>query len=495
MDVAANIVGAIDICLTRGKQLHQLCKTFKNAEKELAERALRIEACWLRVRCQLDYMTGQFVNLMNDRLKENFSEIITKLMEKLDHCSSKIEPYNSMIDDSASIRPLARSATQQWPTKAKFARSKDSLDQAIEDLETWQRIFDPSWFLIITSATPAAFDSISARFGEKSLIRTFPSVSGMRVPLPSTTTRTLKSDHTTFLDSGVLQFGETLDSHLPFSRVRIGYRKDKRYLLDSAECPQSRDSKSYAKDARSLASKLSKADPFFFNILACKGVIKEEPKFTFVFKFPNHLSDPSSLRSLLLAGTVPVSLSERFQVAKDLVKSVLYVHYYEFVHKNIRPEEIWLFRHGTRADARVSTFLLGFGDFRHEDAHTGNCGDSNWARNLYRHPQRQGTSPSMKYTMQHDIYSVGVCLLEIGLWQSFVEYKKMTDVASASSLFTSLLDSEKFYDTSESQSILVKLAQTCLTCLDPGNVDFGDSRQFEDKDGLLIHGRLSDIQV
>ena len=26
--------------------------------------------------------------------------------------------------------------------------------------------------------------------------------------------------------------------------------------------------------------------------------------------------------------------------------------------------------------------------------------------------------------MQHDIYSLGVCLLEIGLWESFVEYSQ-----------------------------------------------------------------------
>jgi hypothetical protein len=24
--------------------------------------------------------------------------------------------------------------------------------------------------------------------------------------------------------------------------------------------------------------------------------------------------------------------------------------------------------------------------------------------------------------MQHDIYSLGVCLLEVGLWKSFIEY-------------------------------------------------------------------------
>src|SRR5271168_4116142 len=39
-----------------------------------------------------------------------------------------------------------------------------------------------------------------------------------------------------------------------------------------------------------------------------------------------------------------------------------------------------------------------------------------------RHPTRQGTHPEVDYQMQHDIYSLGVVLLEIGLWTSFVLY-------------------------------------------------------------------------
>jgi hypothetical protein len=45
-----------------------------------------------------------------------------------------------------------------------------------------------------------------------------------------------------------------------------------------------------------------------------------------------------------------------------------------------------------------------------------------WDRNVYRHPLRQGHDLTEKYRMQHDIYSLNVCLLEIGLWESFVEY-------------------------------------------------------------------------
>lgn len=49
-------------------------------------------------------------------------------------------------------------------------------------------------------------------------------------------------------------------------------------------------------------------------------------------------------------------------------------------------------------------------------------GDDKWQDNLYRHPERQGKNPEESYTMHHDVYSLGVCLLEIGLWTSFVKY-------------------------------------------------------------------------
>jgi len=53
---------------------------------------------------------------------------------------------------------------------------------------------------------------------------------------------------------------------------------------------------------------------------------------------------------------------------------------------------------------------------------------------LYRHPERQGPPDSMaeaKYNIGHDIYRLGVCLLEIGLWQSFVEYAEQTPKLSS----------------------------------------------------------------
>jgi hypothetical protein len=62
-----------------------------------------------------------------------------------------------------------------------------------------------------------------------------------------------------------------------------------------------------------------------------------------------------------------------------------------------------------------------------------------------RHPSRQGTQPEEDYQMQHDIYSLGVVLLELGLWRSFISSLPETDDPSTALQppFLQALESEK----------------------------------------------------
>ncbi|KAK6222689.1 hypothetical protein LQW54_000870 [Pestalotiopsis sp. IQ-011] len=62
-------------------------------------------------------------------------------------------------------------------------------------------------------------------------------------------------------------------------------------------------------------------------------------------------------------------------------------------------------------------FLLGFDFARpHSDPSIGRAED-NSELNIYRHPSRQGNMPR-SHRKIHDLYSLGVVLLEIGLWQT-----------------------------------------------------------------------------
>jgi hypothetical protein len=155
-----------------------------------------------------------------------------------------------------------------------------------------------------------------------------------------------------------------------------------------------------------------------------------------------------------------------------------------------------------------ASFLVGFEKFRLVDGRTTRSGDCIWEKDLYRHPRRQGLKPEEDYNMQHDIYSLGVCLLEIGLWESFVTHHDEGSDPLPSTLLTVLNDPEKdeIKRALRVKDALVDLAKqrlpsrigdkyteivvTCLTCLDESNTEFGDSSEFEDADGVLIGVRF-----
>jgi hypothetical protein len=201
------------------------------------------------------------------------------------------------------------------------------------------------------------------------------------------------------------------------------------------------------------------------------------------------------------------SITQRLQLARDLAKSVGYVHIFGFVHKNVRPESILLFKRAV--EPGFFTFLVGFENFRRDEGWTQRRGDDAVDRNLYRHPSRQGFNPRDDYEMRHDVYSLGVCLLEIGLWSSFVQYEPGASPRRLSNLITASSDkrdtSVRIHLPDQVKDSFVALArhrlpgsmgdeyaeivETCLTCLDPGNMDFGNETELEDDDGIRVGAR------
>lgn len=106
--------------------------------------------------------------------------------------------------------------------------------------------------------------------------------------------------------------------------------------------------------------------------------------------------------------------------------------------------------------------------------------------------------------MQHDIYSLGVCLLEIGLWKSLLRpgeadgglepSENFEDVkeALASGKRPSLVRNALMQITTEHLSGLMgqryaDIVLSCLTCLDPGDSNlFGKEEDLEDGDGIIV---------
>ncbi|RAL13534.1 uncharacterized protein BO97DRAFT_388770 [Aspergillus homomorphus CBS 101889] len=126
------------------------------------------------------------------------------------------------------------------------------------------------------------------------------------------------------------------------------------------------------------------------------------------------------------------SLNDRFSMAHCLAITLLNVHASKWVHKNVWSRGILLFLQtpaGVRASGlqahrllntpnpqqRILAYLSDWGYARSEQQGTDMRADFEAEPNLYRHPDRQGR-PTRQFQRRHDIYALGVVLLEIGLW-------------------------------------------------------------------------------
>lgn len=178
-------------------------------------------------------------------------------------------------------------------------------------------------------------------------------------------------------------------------------------------------------DIRYLATKLKAVDPEGFGILKCRDVVKDHTRnearlnaFRMIFE-PASAGQPCSLRSRLASQQAAGSVTDRVQLARRLAASVSYIHTLRLVHKNIRPDNLIGFETaGGNDPSSIPFYLTGFEQVRTIDGRTYMRDDTEWAKNLYRHPQRQGQFPEEKYNFGHDTYSLGVCLLEIRLWDA-----------------------------------------------------------------------------
>lgn len=178
------------------------------------------------------------------------------------------------------------------------------------------------------------------------------------------------------------------------------------------------------------------------HILQCEGFYDDYlgNRFVLQFLFPPQKTNPRSLRALLADPRNEKlgkkhSLSDRVRLAQSIAAAVLYVHASGFVHKNIRPDNIIVFEPQLAATTPISEreactfpraigepYLAGYDGIRKEDAATLMIDTIEWHERLYLPPERlREKSQRTKFTWRHDIYSLGVVLLEIAMWENFAD--------------------------------------------------------------------------
>jgi hypothetical protein len=268
---------------------------------------------------------------------------------------------------------------------------------------------------------------------------------------------------------------------------------------------------------------------FLKGILPCLGY-RMTPFPQLLFAMPTGLGNPQMLDTLIRAdqGVANHPLDYRFQLARKLADAVLRVNAAELVHKHIRTAAILVLQPvapvttntpAAPAPAPAPTqaqpptglgevYLTDWRLLRDTRGPTTQTGGTQWTENIYRHPQRQDLEPEARYNIGHDIYSLGVCLLEIGLWDMLVHIRP-DGQPEVSPLFRDAADvnglpdpvgalATKLTQPTTIKGILVKMANeylpqrlgfqytrlvvACLTGLDQPVSGFGEHVDFKTMD-------------
>ena len=230
-----------------------------------------------------------------------------------------------------------------------------------------------------------------------------------------------------------------------------------------------------------LIALLHEVDDARFKVLRCVNYFDDAThrNVGIIFELLSQMNGPPNTLFAALScssGSRP-SLDARMRLARSLCETLLLLHSVNWLHKSIRSETILLLNADATLPVREivpdlenprlsgfeysrldNGFSYGYADFKHE-------------RNIYRHPDRWD-QPSESFSKIHDIYSLGVILLEIGLWQPIISLERRErreeryrDGRSTRSRLSMHATKRLGFYTGEKYQNLV------LRCL---NADFGD---------------------
>ena len=230
-----------------------------------------------------------------------------------------------------------------------------------------------------------------------------------------------------------------------------------------------------------LIALLHEVEDSRFKVLRCVNYF-EAPSLGaigIIFELPLQMNGPPNtlLTALSCSSGSRPSLDARMRLARSLCETLILLHSVNWLHKSIRSETVLLLNADPTLPSRETVpdlenpRLSGFEYSRPDNSMTTFLSDFELQRNIYRHPDRWN-QPREKFSKIHDIYSLGVVLLEIGLWQPIIHLDRREKLeerfrGGRSTRNVLLLYTTKklgFYAGEQYQSLV-------LRCL---NGDFGD---------------------
>ena len=240
-------------------------------------------------------------------------------------------------------------------------------------------------------------------------------------------------------------------------------------------------------------------DPDRVHVLDCLGLFEHttasQSAIGIIFKVPFDNPDNvkcQTLNRLLSTEGALLShrLGDRISVATSLAWSLSRFHMARWVHKRFCSDNILLFQDLTSGDqwdsiTWSSPYLVGFDLARPNEAFSGplNREPFQWSYKVYTHPDRLNNDSTkfVKFTKRHDIYSLGVVLLELGKLCAFTtsQYEKELSKFSPSDLHQCFREMAQTL-TSNMGSVYAEVTMRCL------DGDFGVDESEDDAEDTTL---------
>jgi serine/threonine protein kinase len=204
------------------------------------------------------------------------------------------------------------------------------------------------------------------------------------------------------------------------------------------------------KRLENITNLLSTDKPDDFRSLPCRGFYHDpnRPGFGMVFDLPPRASinegDCRELQKLIKltwrnASEQP-ALEDKFKLAHRLANALLNFHWVGWLHKNLTSSNVAFFREASTPLSALARepYIIGFNHSRPNDPFAFTAGASESNDGGYHHPEyrRDGA----RYRPEYDYYSLGIVLLEIGLWTRLKEMTSDWATPSAREFQQKLLD-------------------------------------------------------
>lgn len=194
-----------------------------------------------------------------------------------------------------------------------------------------------------------------------------------------------------------------------------------------------------------LAKQLSIQDkPVSLRILQTIGVVEDfrydtSKRFGIVYRLPKNCdvsNRPISLNTLFLEESTETTLpdpflGERFDLARALATAVYELHASGWFHKEINSHNIVFFASSDKDTTAIGDpYIIGFGYARPDTSDAVSLVRSLGDHALYRHPdlrkadQDTGGQHVSRFRRKYDIYSLGLVLLEIGIWDPITVFNE-----------------------------------------------------------------------